>query len=82
MFDDRWRADNASEHAEIAQKLYDGRRTALEAILADMLIGEAAKAKGLSPEAYEEAELTQRAKPVTDADQSLAIASRPSDVES
>jgi protein-disulfide isomerase len=66
--DDRWRADNASEHAEIAQKLYDGRRAALEAILADMLIGEAAKAKGLSPEAYEEAELTQRAKPVTDAD--------------
>jgi protein-disulfide isomerase len=66
--DDRWRADNAADHAEVNQKLYDGRRAALDAIVAEMLITEAAKAKGVAPDAYTTEEVTRRTKPVTDAD--------------
>lgn len=66
--DDRWRADNAADHAEVSQKLYDGRRAALDAIVAEMLIAEAAKGKNITPEAYATAEITRRIKPVTDAD--------------
>ena len=66
--DERWQKDNASEHAETLQKLYDGRRAAVDAIVADMLFAEAGKAKGLSAAAYEEAEVSRRAKAVSDAD--------------
>lgn len=66
--DDRWRADAAAEQAEVVQKLYDGRRAALDAIVADMLISEAAKAKGQTPEAFTTAEITRRTKTITDAD--------------
>jgi protein-disulfide isomerase len=66
--EERWAASNPAEHAEATQKLYEGRRAALEQILAEMLIGQAAKAKGMTPDAYEEAELTKRVKPITDAD--------------
>jgi len=66
--DDRWRMANPAEHAEATQKLYDGRRNALEEIVAEMLIGNAAKGKGMSAAAYEEAEVSRRVKPVTDAD--------------
>jgi protein-disulfide isomerase len=66
--DERWRASNPQQHAQVRQALYEGRRGALDEIVAEMLIGEAAKAKGMSPEAYTEAEIARRAKPVTDAD--------------
>jgi protein-disulfide isomerase len=66
--DERWRADNPQEHAEATQKLYDGRRNALDAIVAESLIADAAKSKGMSPAAYEEAELTRRIKPLTEAE--------------
>lgn len=66
--DDRWRALDAAEQTETIQKLYDGRRNALEAIVADMLLADAAKARGLSPEAYVQAEISTRVKPVTDAE--------------
>ena len=56
------------QHAEATQKLYDGRRAALEAIIADMLLAEAAKKKGMSADAYVEAEIGKRVKPVTDAE--------------
>ena len=64
----RWQTDDPAEHAEIVQKMYEGRRNAIDAIVAEMLFAEAAKGKGLSPAAYEEAEVSRRAKPVTDAD--------------
>ncbi len=41
-----------ADQSETIQKLYDGRRNALEAIVADMLLADAAKAQGLSPDAY------------------------------
>ena len=66
--EDRWASSDPTEHAEAVQKVYDGRRAALDAIVADMVIGEAAKAKGVSTDAYLEAEVAKRAKPVTDAD--------------
>jgi protein-disulfide isomerase len=62
--DDHWRSEDPSGHAEAAQKLYDGRRGALDAIVAQILIGQAAKAKGTDPKAFEEAELKARTKPV------------------
>jgi protein-disulfide isomerase len=66
--DDKWRADDPAAHAEATQKLYEGRRAALENILAGMLIAEAAKGSGMSLEAYEESQVSTRVKPVTDAD--------------
>jgi protein-disulfide isomerase len=66
--DDRWRSASPSEHAEAVQRIYDGRKDALDAIIADMLIEQAAKGKGLSPTQYTEAEIARRVKPVTDVD--------------
>ena len=59
--EDRWQKAEPAEHAETIQKLYEGRRNALDEIIAEMLFAEAAKGKGLSPAAYEEAELSRRA---------------------
>src|SRR5215216_1675699 len=66
--EDRWNKENAAEHTEAIQKLYDGRRAALDAIIADMLVAEAAKAKGMTPEAYTQAEITKRARKIADRD--------------
>ena len=66
--EDRWRQDNPVERAEASQALYNGRRNALEAIIADMLIEQAAKARGVSSEEYLRVESAKRIKPVTDAD--------------
>jgi protein-disulfide isomerase len=66
--DERWQKDDAAERAEATQKLYDGRRGALDGIVADLLIAEAAKGSGLSPDGYVEAEISKRIKPVTPAD--------------
>jgi protein-disulfide isomerase len=64
--EDRWRATDPAQHTQTIQTLYDGRRNALDAIVADMLIEQAAKAKGMSPDAFTEAEMSRRVKPVTD----------------
>jgi len=66
--EDRWRASNPADHAEVSQKLYDGRREALEQIVAETLISEAAKGKGMSPAAWAEAEVAKRVTPVTEAE--------------
>jgi protein-disulfide isomerase len=66
--DDRWRADDPASQAEATQKLYDGRRAALDSIIAEMLLTEAAKKKNMSAEAYELDEVGKRVKPVTDSE--------------
>ena len=66
--DDRWLAQDPSGHAEAAQKLYEGKRAALEAIVAEALITQAAQAKKMTPEAYEEAEIKARTKPIGESD--------------
>src|SRR4029078_6328349 len=48
--------------------LYAGRRNALDEIIADMLVTQAAKAKNMTPEAYVEAEVAKRAKKVSESD--------------
>jgi len=64
--DKEWRSTDAAEHAEAAFKLYDGRRKALNEIIAKQLLTEAAKKQGLSREAFEEAELSKRTTEVSD----------------
>jgi protein-disulfide isomerase len=64
--DERWRRDDAAQQAQAFQQLYEGRKTALDAIIAEMLIGEAAKAKGLNADQFTESEVTRRVKPVTE----------------
>lgn len=66
--DERWQAASPGQFAEAAQALYEGRRGALDNLIAEMLLTEAARTSGLSPEAYAEAEIERRARPVTDAD--------------
>ena len=66
--DQKWRQDQPSQQAQAFQALYDGRRAALNSLVSDMLIAQAAKAKGQSPEVYQKAELASRVAPVTDAD--------------
>jgi protein-disulfide isomerase len=64
--EDRWQTENPAQHAEAVQMLYDGRRTALENIIAEMLLTQAAKASNVTADAYEEAEIGKRLKPVSD----------------
>jgi len=64
--DERWQETQPASRAQAMQQLYDGRRQALDAIVAEMLIGEAAKAKGLDPEKFTEGEIARRVQPVTE----------------
>ncbi len=66
--DERWRVMDATGQADATQKLYDGRRNALESIIAETLVAEAAQAKGMSPDAFVESEVSRRVKPVTDSE--------------
>ena len=66
--DDRWSAEDPGPKAQAEQAIYDGRKAALDAIIADMLVAQAAKAKGQTPEAFAQAEVARRIKPVTDTD--------------
>jgi len=64
--DEKWVKDDPAQNAEAIQMIYDGRRAALEAIIADSLLAEAAKGSGMSVDGYLEAEIAKRVKPVTD----------------
>ena len=64
--DDKWREARPAEHAQAIQQIYDGRKQTLDAIVAEMLIEQAAKAKGTAAAQFTEAEVVRRLKPVTD----------------
>ena len=64
--EEQWRKDDAAEHADATFKVYEGRRKALDQIIAHQLFAQAAKNSGLSTDAWEEAELSKRTKEVTD----------------
>ena len=64
--DAAWLKSDPAQHAQANQALYDGRRAALDALVASMLIDQAAKEVGLTSDVYIEGELARRAKPVTD----------------
>ena len=66
--DDRWQKEEPAQKAQAEQAIYDGRRSALDAIIADMLVEQAAKSKGISAEAFVQAEVAKRMKPVNDTD--------------
>jgi protein-disulfide isomerase len=66
--DDRWQKEEPAQKAQAEQAIYDGRRAALDAIIADMLVEQAAKAKNLATEAFVQAEVARRLKPVNDTD--------------
>jgi protein-disulfide isomerase len=64
--DERWQKNEPASRAQAMQQLYDGRRQALDAIVADMLIEQAAKAKGLPADKFTEAEVARRIQPITE----------------
>ena len=66
--DERWSKEDPGAKAQAEQAVYDGRKAALDAIIADQLVAEAAKAKGVTPEAFVQAEVGKRVKAVTDTD--------------
>jgi protein-disulfide isomerase len=79
--DERWMKDDPAQNAEATQTIYDGRRAALEAIIADSLISEAAKGSGMSADGYLEAEIGKRVKPVTDSEVSAFFTANASRME-
>ncbi len=66
--DEHWQKGSPGPHAQALQAMYDGRKNALDTIIADSLIQQAAKARGVTPEDYMQAEVGKRIKSVTDAD--------------
>jgi protein-disulfide isomerase len=64
--DDRWRAEQPADHAQAVQKMYDGRKDALDAIVAEMLIEQAAAAGGVTPTKFTDDEVARRVTSVTD----------------
>jgi protein-disulfide isomerase len=66
--DERWRASDPAQHAQATQALYDGRRAALDDLIASLLIDEAAKEAGSTPAQYVDGEIARRMKPVSDTD--------------
>jgi hypothetical protein len=66
--DAKWQEFDAAERARVTQLLYQNRRNLLDLMVGDLLIADAAKAAGTTPDAYLERELKQRAQAVSDAD--------------
>jgi protein-disulfide isomerase len=66
--DEAWRQADPVEHTRATQMLYEGRKTTLEEMIANILIEQAAKAKSLTPAQFAEAETAKRIKPISDAD--------------
>lgn len=66
--DEAWKAFDAKSRAEAEQALYDGRRDALNRLVAKLLVEQAAKAKGVDAERYMKDEVARRRAPVSDAD--------------
>lgn len=66
--DEAWKASDAKSKAEAEQAIYDGRKGALDRLVAEMLVEQAAKARGVGADKYMADEVAKRVKPVTDAD--------------
>jgi hypothetical protein len=66
--DEAWKAADAASQAQAVQAVYDGRRQALDRLMADVLIEQAAKAKGVSADQFVRDEMKRRAKPLADAE--------------
>jgi hypothetical protein len=66
--DDAWKASDPAEHHRVTQSVYDGRKAALDRMIANMLIEQAAKAKGVSADQFAQAEAAKRIKAISDTD--------------
>jgi protein-disulfide isomerase len=66
--DARWQETEPAARAQAVQQIYDGRKQALDGIIADMLLEEAANAQGTTPELYAQGEIARRMRAVTDAE--------------
>ncbi len=66
--DERWRSVNPAEHFQALQTLYDGRRAALDGIIADALLEAAAAERGTTVQALLDEETAARVRSVTDAE--------------
>lgn len=66
--DKHWQDTNPGTQAQARQALFDGRRQALDSMIAALLIEQAAKAKGVTAKQFTDAEMARRIKPVTDAE--------------
>jgi protein-disulfide isomerase len=64
--DDHWKQNDPAGSAQAIQALYDGRRAALDDIIATMLVEQAAKAKNVAPAQFVDEEIARRVKPITD----------------
>jgi len=64
----RWQQDDPAERARVTQLLYQHRRQAIDQLVGDHLLDEAAKKAGTTKEKYVEAELAKRRGAITDAD--------------
>ena len=66
--DDEWKAFDSKSKAEAEQSFYDGRKAALDRLVARMLVEKAAAARAVDADRYVKDEVAKRRKPVTDAD--------------
>jgi len=66
--DDAWKTADAKSKADAEQAVYDGRKDALDRLVAEILVEQAAKTRGVDADAYMDEEVAKRTKPVTDAD--------------
>lgn len=66
--DEAWRQADPVEHTRATQMLYEGRKATLDGMIADMLIEQAAKARGVPPDQFAKDETAKRIRPVTDAE--------------
>ena len=62
--DERWKRESPGEHGAAMQKLFEGRSSALDSLLSDVLIEEAAHARGMSVPQFIDFEVRQRTTPV------------------
>ncbi len=66
--DDAWRRTNAAGKAQVDQSIYDGRKTAIDRLIAETLVDQAAKSKNMTAEAYVAAEVAKRKTPIAPED--------------
>lgn len=64
--EERWQKSEPSEHAQAMLQLYEGRKQALDAIIAEILIEQAAKAKGQNAQQFAQAEIARRVTAVSE----------------
>jgi protein-disulfide isomerase len=64
--DDRWQQTDPGTRSQAIQQIYDGRKNALDAIVAEILIAQASAAQDIEPEAFTSAGVTRLTEPVID----------------